>query len=110
MKTNFEWLRANLDLLEEHREHTTMRMASYHQMMARYYNAQVKAKEFKVGDLVLRQANVLQLAKQGKLLLNWEGPCRVDGVVHLGTYRPKHLDETPLPRPWNSSNLCMYYR
>lgn len=42
-----------MDLLEEHKEYVVMRMASYHQRMARYYNARVKAKEFGVGDLVL---------------------------------------------------------
>lgn len=37
--TNFEWLRANLHLHEESRECTTMRMASYCQKVAKYYNA-----------------------------------------------------------------------
>lgn len=43
--TNSKLLRANLDLLEEHRECFAMRIVSYHQRMAQYYNAQVKAKE-----------------------------------------------------------------
>lgn len=51
--TNSEWLRANLDLLEENREHATMRIACNHHRMARYYNARVKTKGFKVDDLVL---------------------------------------------------------
>lgn len=44
-----------------------MRMATYHLKVAKYYNAQVKAKEFIVEDLVLRQANVSQPTKQRKL-------------------------------------------
>lgn len=53
--------------------------ASYLQRMARYYNTQVKAKEFKVGDLVLRQAEVSQPIVQGKLSPNREGLYQVDG-------------------------------
>ena len=44
--TNSVWLRTNLDLIEESREGAAMRMAVYRQRVARYYNAQVKIKEF----------------------------------------------------------------
>ena len=56
--TNSVWLRANLDLIEESREHVAIRMAAYHQRVARYYNARVKTKEFHVGDLVWWWAEV----------------------------------------------------
>lgn len=46
---NFEWLQAYLDLLEEHKERAAIRIASYYQRVARYYNAWVKVKEFRVG-------------------------------------------------------------
>ena len=52
--TNPVWLRANLNLIEESREHATVRMATYHQRVARYYNARVKAKKFRADNLVLR--------------------------------------------------------
>ena len=55
---NLQSLRANLDLLEERREIAQVRMAAYRQKVARYYNARVKNKAFKVGDLVLRRAAV----------------------------------------------------
>lgn len=107
---NSEQLQVNLDLLEEHRECTVMRMASYRQSMARYYNANIKAKEFKVGDLVLQQVDVSQPIEQGKLSPNQEGSYQVDEMVHPSTYLWKHFDVTPLPRSWNSSNLFMYYQ
>lgn len=44
---------ANLDLLKKNRERFAMRMVVYHQRMAGYYNAEVKAKEFRASDLVL---------------------------------------------------------
>ena len=40
------WLQINLDLIEVSRECTTIRMATYHQKVARYYNSRVKLKKF----------------------------------------------------------------
>ena len=58
--TNSVWLQANLDLIEENRECAIVRMAVYRQKVAKYYNAWVKAKEFRAGDLVLQRAKILQ--------------------------------------------------
>ena len=80
--TNLVWLWANLDLTEESSERTTIRMTTYCQWVAKYYNSQVKPKEFQAGDLVLRWAEVSWPTEQGKLSPNWEGLYRVDEVVH----------------------------
>ena len=44
-----------LDLLEEKRDLTTLRTASYKRWSERYFNSNVKEKRFKEGDLVLRK-------------------------------------------------------
>ena len=44
-----------LDLLEEYRESTTIRLAEYQQKLAQRYNRDMKRKEFSTGDLVLRK-------------------------------------------------------
>ena len=108
--TNDIWLRANLDLIEESKERAAIRMASYRQRMTKYHNVRVKPKEFRVGDLVLRRAEVSRPMEQEKLALNWEGPYMVKKVICLGIYRLKDLDGTILPRPWNSFNLIVYYQ
>lgn len=41
------------DLREKSTKEATVRIAFYLQKVARYYNTQVKAKEFRVGDLML---------------------------------------------------------
>ena len=74
---NFECRRANLDLLPKLRCEAQLRMASYRQRVARYYNAKVKPKLFRPGDLVLRKAEVSKPLDQGKLAPNWEGPYMV---------------------------------
>lgn len=52
-ETNSKWLQVNLDLLKKSKERATIRIASYHLKVATYYNVQVKAKEFRLGDLAL---------------------------------------------------------
>ena len=43
----------HLDLLEEYREATTIKLTEYQQELARGYNRNVKTREFGAGDLVL---------------------------------------------------------
>jgi hypothetical protein len=44
-------------------------------------------REFTIGDLVLRRANIgLKNAKDGKLAANWEGPYRVIRSTRKGAY------------------------
>ena len=45
----------HLDWLEECREAATVRLTEYQQRLAQRYNRDVKAREFNVGDLVLRK-------------------------------------------------------
>ena len=44
--TNSVWLQANLDLIEESKKCAAIRMAAYRQRVAKYYNSQIKVKEF----------------------------------------------------------------
>ena len=80
-------MKNELDLLEEKRELAKLRIASYQQRAARYYNSKVKVKRFQLGDLVLRK--VLQNteeARAGALGPNWEGPYKIILVLQPGTY------------------------
>ena len=54
-ETNDAFLARNLDLLEERRERTAIRLETYQQQLARAYNKKVNPREFQVGDLVLRK-------------------------------------------------------
>ena len=73
-------------------------------------SSKVKAKLYRAGDLVLRQAEVSRHTEQSKLSPNWEGPYRVTEVLHRGAYRLEELDGKPIPRTWNAQNLRMYYQ
>ena len=77
-------------MLEEKRDLTALRIASYKRQIERYFNSKVKEMRFKIGDLVLRK--VLPKTKEvnaGILGPNWEGPCIIVEVLRPGTYRLK---------------------
>ena len=99
-----------LNLLEERREQTMIRLASYQQQLKKGYNKNVRPRSFQQGDLVLKKVlgNTKNL-NDGKLRPNWEGPYRIRTVSGVGAYYPEDLKSVPLLRPWNISNLRKYF-
>ncbi|XP_077249346.1 uncharacterized protein LOC143888835 [Tasmannia lanceolata] len=107
---NGDGLRANLDLLEEAREESRIRVAAYKQKVSNYHDLKIHPKEFRAGDLVLRKAAISQPKKVGKLSPTWEGPYRVKDIIRQGSYKLETLGEHQLPHAWNSKNLRKYYQ
>ena len=100
-----------LDLLEEYRDATTIRLAKYQQKLARRYNRDVREREFNARDLVLRKAvGSMRDTNAGKLAQTWEGPYRITVIAGVGAYYLEDMDEIPLPRPWNAYNLKKFYQ
>ncbi|RRT33669.1 hypothetical protein B296_00037560 [Ensete ventricosum] len=80
-------LRKNLDLLEEKRANAHLRTLAYRRAVTKLYNRRVHPRLIKMGDLVLRKAEVNDPTRsRGKLAPNWECPYRVVEVVREGTY------------------------
>lgn len=72
---NEESMKLSLDLMEEHRETTRLKVAEHKNRIARYYNTIVKKQSFKEEDLVLRK--IMRNTKDpttGALGPSWEGP------------------------------------
>ncbi|XP_070036539.1 uncharacterized protein [Nicotiana tomentosiformis] len=90
-EANNEVLLVKLDLLEEHRNMTYVRMVAQKQRMKRYYNRRVNLHYFKVRDLVLRR--VTQRTRDinaGKMGSTWEGPYQVSAITGKGSYELKN--------------------
>ena len=77
---NDEYLKKNLDLIEEKRE-----------------NAMVQI------------VGTVKNPSWGKLRPNWEGPYRITSEAGVRAYFLEDLDEHVVPRPWNVNNLKRYY-
>ena len=107
---NDEQLTKSLDLIEEKRENTMVRLAHYQQKLKQGYDANVKLRPLTPGDQVLRK--VVGTAKYpawGKLGPNQEGPYRITSKVGIGAYFLEDLDDHVISRPWNVNNLKRYY-
>ncbi|XP_074377887.1 uncharacterized protein LOC141719407 [Apium graveolens] len=91
--------RLHLDLLEETRENSQLRLAAYQQRVARYYNKKVKGQLLKVGDLVLRKVMPnTKNPQHGVFGANWEGPYRIKSILWKGTYHLEDMDGKLIPR------------
>ena len=107
---NLKLMLKQLNLLEERRESMTMRLAEYQQKLARRYNRDMRRRDFRAGDLVLRKVvGNMQDVNVGKLAPTWEEPNRVTTIAGARAYYLEDLDEIPLPRPWNAHNLKKFY-
>nr|XP_017245494.1 PREDICTED: uncharacterized protein LOC108217161 [Daucus carota subsp. sativus] len=103
--------RLHLDMLEEVRRESQVRLAAYQQRTARFYNSRVKPRPFKVGDLVLRKMMPgMKVPGQGVFGANWEGPYRVRAEIFGGAYYLEDMQGEPISKAWNAEHLKKYYQ
>ena len=96
----------DLDGLEEERDVAKARSAFYQQQTRRYQSREVWAKNYNVGELVLR----LPDKKKDKLNPKWKGPFIIDQVLTGGAYRLRNASDNRLePNPWNAAHLRRFH-
>ncbi|GKV09734.1 hypothetical protein SLEP1_g21190 [Rubroshorea leprosula] len=109
-QNNGQLLKENLDLVEEVREKARIRNMAHQSRVAKFYNKRVRARQFQVGDLVLRKAGLTNAySHMGKLAPNWEGPYMVINIKRPGCYQLADLQGRPLSFIWNIHNLRKFY-
>ncbi|GKV52487.1 hypothetical protein SLEP1_g59063 [Rubroshorea leprosula] len=107
---NEQLLRENLDFIEEVREMSRIRNVAHQSRVAKFYNKRVRARQFQVGDLVLRKAGLTNIhSHMGKLAPNWEGPYMVVQVKRPDSYVLADIHGRQLPYLWNVQNLRKFY-
>ncbi len=107
---NTTMMEDSLDLTEELRDKAKIRLAAYQHIIAKSYNKNVKARIFRIGDLVLRK--VFPNTKEenaGKLAAAWEGPYIIESIAGQGAYKLKALDGEKIPRAWNVTYLKLFH-
>nr|KYP58843.1 Retrotransposable element Tf2 [Cajanus cajan] len=97
----------DLDLITKTRERARINQAAAQRRATFKYNTKVVPRDFVVGDLVLKRAQLTQM--KNKLSPKWVGPYKIDDVVGKGAYRLRTLDGGRIPRTWNATNLRFYY-
>ena len=98
-KANVEAITKDLDMKNELREATAVRIVSYQQRLTNLYNRHVKPRAFRAGDLVLRRLfeNTVDL-EAGKFQPNWEGPYVIVRLGPARLYALNKLDGAQVPR------------
>ncbi|KAH9802826.1 Ribonuclease H [Citrus sinensis] len=108
---NDEQICLSLDLLEEKREGASQKVAQCQQRVTRYYNKNVRVRQFRAGDWVLRKVNQnTRDPNYGALGPRWEGPYRVIRATGPGAYELAYPDGRNVKRSWNAEHLKKYFQ
>ena len=106
LAVNQNQLLLNLDLAEETRQITQIKLASYQHQARNFYAHKVKPCSFVIGGWILHRIPT----PQTKLQPNWEGSFEIAEVVRNGAYRLKEIHGgKPVPRTWNVLYLRKCY-
>ena len=93
--TAAEAQRDAMEVLDEARLTTLLRLARYQQTLRRYHKRPIRERTQQVGDLVLQRVMVTK--DKHKLSPPWEGPYSIAEVIRPGTYKIKDSDGSILP-------------
>ena len=81
----------------------------YTQRMTRAFHKRVRARNFEVGQLVLKRIFPHQDEHKGKFAPKWQGPYMVRKVLSGGALVLSEMDVTIWPKPINSDAVKRYY-
>ncbi|GKV02679.1 hypothetical protein SLEP1_g15077 [Rubroshorea leprosula] len=88
----------------------SLRTLAYKQRIASLYDKRIRPRNFRVGDLVLRKAELTRFeTRYGKLALNWEGHYLVTEISHPSAYILQDAEGKKMPRVWNVNNLKKFH-
>lgn len=77
--------------------------------MTRAFHKRVRARNFEVGQLVLKRIFPHQDEYKEKFALNWQGPYMVRKVLSGGALVLLEMDGDVWPKPINSESVKRYY-
>ncbi|XP_069145625.1 uncharacterized protein [Solanum lycopersicum] len=110
--SNDEWVSKRidqLDLIDEKRTVVVYHGQLYRQRMTRAFHKRVRARNFEVGQLVLKRIFPHQDEYKGKFAPNWHGPYMVRKVLSGGALVLSEMDGAVRPKPIDSDAVKRYY-
>ena len=110
--SNAEWVSKRIDqlaLIDEKRVVAVCHGQLYRQRMTRAFHKRVRARNFEVGQLVLKRIFPHQDEYKGKFAPNWQGPYMVRKVLSGGALVLSEMDGAVWPKPINSDAVKRYY-
>ena len=110
--SNAEWVSKRIDqlvLIDEKRMVVVCYGQLYRQRMTHAFHKRVRARNFEVGQLVLKRIFPHQDEYKGKFAPNWKGPYMVRKVLSGGALVLLEMDGVVWPKPINSDVVKRYY-
>nr|XP_025887732.1 uncharacterized protein LOC112941825 [Solanum lycopersicum] len=110
--SNAEWVSKRTDqlaLIDKKRMVAVCHGQLYRQRMTRAFHKRVRARNFEVGQLVLKRIFPHQDEHKGMFAPNWQGPYMVRKVLSGGALVLSEMDGAVWPKPINSDAIKRYY-
>ena len=110
--TGAEWVQNwfdQLNLIEEKRMTALCHGQLYQRRMKKAFDKKVKPREFREGNLVLRNIMSFNTNSKGKRTLNFEGPYVVKKAFSGGALILETMDGEEFPRPMNADAVKKYF-
>nr|KYP49487.1 hypothetical protein KK1_028768 [Cajanus cajan] len=98
--------------LEEERLIALQNLVQQKERIEKKYNKRVKARSFRVGDLVLKVILPMDQKSQhlGKWSYNWEGPFIIEQVYSKNTYMIKEINSSNASKVINEKYLKCFHK
>ena len=98
-----------MSLIEEKKMLALCHGQLYKKIMKKAFDKMVKSREFREGDLVLRNIMSFNADSRGKWTPNFEGPYVAKKAFSRGSLILETMDGEEFPRPMNADEVKKYF-
>ena len=107
-----DWLQSRynqLCMMDEKRLMALYHIQGYQRRLRKAFDKKVRARDLKIGDLVLKEIRTPIQETNGKFKQNWVGPYIIKQIYSRGAVRFMDLDANPFTEPTNMDQLKKYH-
>ena len=107
-----DWLQSRYDqlcMMDEKKLKALYHIQGYQMRLRKAFDKKVRAKDLKLGDLVLKEIRAPVQDTNRKFKQNWVGPYIIKQIYSEGAVRLMDLDANPFTEPTNMDQLKKYH-
>ena len=107
-----DWLQSRYDqlcMMDEKKLKALYHIQGYQRRLRKAFDKKVRAKDLKLGDLVLKEIRAPVQDTNRKFKQNWVGPYIIKQIYSEGAVRLMDLDANPFTEPTNMDQLKKYH-
>ena len=107
-----DWLQSRYDqlcMMDEKRLKALYHIQCYQMRLRKAFDKKLRARDLKLGDLVLKEIQALVQGTNRKFKQNWANPYIIKQIYSKGAIRLMELDANPFTEPTNIDQLKKYH-